>query len=138
MRQFMPDLPPKDRQRLLTENADRIEETTYFKPLSQDELDLRREKLTDNAILLSEFEDEKKDIMDTFKSKMKPLVDENKVIMEDVKRKQAEVTGKLFHMANHEEGLMETFDENGEFVSSRRLRPDEKQATIFTSLSKAQ
>lgn len=132
MKTFMPDLPLKERQILLSENADKVETTTYFKPLSQEELDLRREKLTDNAITLSEYEDQKKEIMDDFKEKMKPLAEENKQILTEVKTRQAKVEGTLYHLANHDEGFMETYDEQGELVSSRRLRPDEKQQKLFS------
>lgn len=134
---FMPEIDPQQRVMILQQNADHIEEATYYKPLTQDELDARRELLTDNAIKLSEMEDEKKEIMQGFKSKMDPLAKENKKLLTEVKTRQAEINGNLYYMANHEEGIMETYDENGEFISSRRLRPEEKQKNIF-SLSKAQ
>lgn len=134
---FMPEVEPKQRLMLLQQNADHIEETTYYKPLTQEELDLRRENLTDNAIQLSEYEDDKKEMMADFKLKMDPLTKENKKLLTEVKTRQAEVSGNLYYLANHEDGMMETYDENGELISSRRLRPEEKQQNIF-SLSKAQ
>lgn len=132
----MPELQPKERLILLQQNADHIEETTYYKPLTAEELDLRREELTDNAIKLSEYEDEKKEVMQEFKLKMDPLAKANKKLLTEVKTRQAEVSGALYLMANHEEGMMETYDSNGELISSRRLRPEEKQKNIF-SLPKA-
>jgi hypothetical protein len=39
-------------------------------------------------------------------------------------------------LANHEDGMMETYDNEGYLISTRRLRPEEKQGTIF-SLPKA-
>jgi hypothetical protein len=134
---FMPEIPVDQRLLLMQQNADRIEETTYYKPLTQEELDLRREQLTDNAIKLSEYEDEKKDIMAGFKTKMDPLVKVNKLLMTEVKTRQCEVEGNLYHMANHEDSMMETYDANGEMISSRRLRPEEKQKNIFSTLKKA-
>lgn len=44
----MPELPDIDRMLILQQNADKIEVTTYQKPLSEDELSIRRESLTDN------------------------------------------------------------------------------------------
>jgi len=131
MKQFMPELQQHERILLLQQNADRIEETTYYKPLTQEELDLRRENLTDNAIKLSEFEDEKKDAMADFKAKMDPLTKENKKLLTEVKTRQAEVSGSLYHLSNHDDGMMETYDQNGELISTRRLRPEEKQQNIF-------
>lgn len=131
---FMPDASDRDRKTLLEENADKIEKTDYLKPLSPEDLDIRRETLTDNAIALSEMEDEKKDTMADFKAKMDPLTKHNKLLLSEIKTRQAKCEGTLYHMANHEEGMMETYDETGEMILSRRLRPEEKQKTIFAAL----
>lgn len=129
---FMPDIDPQQRKMLLEQNADRIEQNEYLKPLTPEDLDLRREKLTDNAIQLSDLEEEKKEAMADFKAKIDPLTKENKGLLVEIKTRQAKVSGVLYHMANHEEGMMETYDENGELIQSRRLRPDEKQQSIFS------
>lgn len=126
-----PEMEKRARLQLLRDTADKVEETKYQKPLSQDDLDLKREKLTENCIRLSELEDEKKEAMAVFKEKMNPLVGENKVLLTEVKTRQTTVVGELFHMANHQSGMMETYDEDGLLVLSRRLRPDEKQGTIM-------
>jgi len=97
---------------------------------------VKREQLTENAIKLSEFEDEKKEAMQEFKLKMDPLSKENKSLLTEIKTRQAKVEGTLYHMANHEDAMMETYDENGEMVASRRLRPDEKRQNLF-ALNKA-
>jgi hypothetical protein len=128
---FMPEIAPSERRLLLEQNADNIEETTYLKPLTPDEMDIRREELTENAIKLSELEDEKKEIVKRYKDQMDPLISLNKLLLSDLKTKQAKVQGTLYHMANHEESMMETYDESGECISTRRLRPDEKQGKIF-------
>ncbi len=70
---FMPEVSQETRKQLLEQNADSIEVTEYFKPLTNEDLDIKREQLTDNAIKLSEFEDEKKEVMSEFKAKMDPL-----------------------------------------------------------------
>ena len=82
-------------------------------------------------------QDEKKEVMQEFKLQMDPLAKQNKKLLTEVKTRQAEVTGALYLMANHDEGMMETYDALGELISARRLRPEEKQQNIF-SLKKAQ
>lgn len=135
-KQFMPELTPKERLSIMQENAAKIEQTIYQKALSQEELGVRREDLADNCIRLNKFEDELKEVKDDFKFKMDPLKVMNKRLLTEIKTKQTEVDGTLFHMANHEDGMMETYDNEGFLISSRRLRPEEKQGTIF-SLPKA-
>lgn len=127
----MPELTPKERLMLLQENAAKVEQTTYQKPLTPDELAVRREDLADNCIKLNQFDDELKEVKDDFKLKMDPLKTNNKTLLTEIKTKQSTVDGILYHMPNHDEGIMETYDSEGFFLSSRRLRPEEKQGSIF-------
>lgn len=136
MKQFMPEATEKDRLMILQESAAKIEQTTYQKTLSADELAARREDLADDCIKLNQFEDELKEVKDDFKAKMDPLKSANKIRLTEIKTKQTTVDGTLFHLANYEDGMMETYDHEGMMISSRRLRPEEKQGTIF-SMAKA-
>lgn len=105
----------------------RWKKTKYYKPLTEDELAARREMLTDNCIKLGDLEEEKKLLTEKIKVKIDPLKEENKTLLLECRTRQAQVDGILYHMANHEEGYMETYDENGELLNSRKLRPEEKQ-----------
>lgn len=135
---FMPEITdPVERLELLKQNADKAEKTTYYRELTQDELDSKREQFVDNAIRVSSLEDELTDYKEKYKALIKPHKDENSVLQVEIKTGKAEVNGTLFHMANHSEGYMETYDENGEMVQSRRLRPDEKQGRLFVAAKAA-
>lgn len=136
MKQFMPELTAKERLMIMQENSAKVEKTTYQKPLSAEDLAARREDHADNCILLSYIEDEFKEVKDEFKDKMDPLKTKNKTLLTEIKTKQSTVDGTLYHLANHDEGMMETYDSEGFLVESRRLRPEEKQGNIF-SLPKA-
>jgi hypothetical protein len=130
-KQFMPDLSPKERLSIMQENAAKIEQTGYQKPLTPEELAARREDLADNCIKLNKFEDELKEVKDSFKLQMDPLKITNKKLLTEIKTKQTEIDGTLFHMANHDDGMMEVYDNDGYLISSRRLRPEEKQGNVF-------
>lgn len=132
MQQFMPNITSKERLMLLQENATKVEQTTYQKVLSPDELAARREDLADDCIKLNQFEDELKEIKDDFKDKMDPLKLANKKRLTEIKTKQSQTDGTLYHIADYESNMMETYDSEGMPVGSRRLRPDEKQGTIFS------
>lgn len=132
----MPELSERERMLILQQNADKIEQTTYQKPLTEEELTARKEQLTENCIKLGDLEEQKSDAVAEFKAKIDPLKIANKDILFELRMKQAKVEGTLYHMANHEDGMMETYDDQGYLVSSRRLRPDEKQGRI--QLLKAQ
>jgi hypothetical protein len=137
MKQFLPDATAYERKVALQENAAKVEQTTYQRPLSEDELISRREKLADNCIKVNVLEDDLKLIKDDFKLKMDPLKADNKQLLSEIKTKQETVEGTIYEMANFDEGMMESYDGEGYMISSRRLRPDERQGNVF-QLSKAQ
>lgn len=128
----MPDATPKERLMAMQETAAKVEQTTYQKTLSAEELAARREDLADDCIKLNQFEDELKEVKGDFKSKMDPLKAANKIRLTEIKTKQSTTDGTLYHIANHEDSMMETYDNEGVLISSRRLRPEEKQGTIFS------
>lgn len=130
-KQFMPDMNDKDRLMLLQETAAKVEQGTYQKVLDDDDLAGRREDLADNCIKLNKLEDELKEYKDDYKAQMEPLKNHNKTLLQEIKTKQTTKMGTLFHLANYEDGVMETYDQDGDFINSRRLRPDEKQGQIF-------
>lgn len=125
------DVSPEDRLRLLIDNSDDREETNYMKDLTQEELDVKRETLTTNYIKLNDLDEELTKIKGEFKLQTEPLKQENKVLLGQVKTRKEEMKGLLFHFADHEEGMMNTYDDLGELVSSRRLLPKEKQGKLF-------
>jgi hypothetical protein len=127
---FMPEVSAEERLNILKNNADKIEQTTYEKELTQEELDAKREEFVDNSIAVSKLEDELAEKKKEYKNKIEPLKLINRGLQHEVKTKKKEVKGQLFHMANHTDSMMETYDETGEMVSSRRLRPDEKQVRM--------
>ena len=128
---FMPGATPDERLRVLRDTADKMEETSYERELSPDELDAKREKFVDNSIKISSLEDELNEKKTEFKNKIDPVKLENKTLQYEVKTKKTKVKGTLFHLANHEDGMMETYDHSGEMIGSRRLRPDERQARLY-------
>jgi gas vesicle protein len=133
---FTPDMSPEVRRQILTDNADKIEESTYQKPLTPEELDLRRAQLSDKDIELADLEDEKKEMMAGIKQRMDAVKTVKKTLRAEVRTRQTTVTGKLYHVANHDNNMMESFDEEGNLVSSRRLLPNERQSRFY--IAKAQ
>lgn len=130
---FMPELSAEERLQALRTNADHVEQTTYEKDLTQEELDAKREMFVDNDIQIAKLEDELNEKKSEFKNKIDPIKLVNRSLRQEVKTKKKEVKGQLFHLANHDSGYMETYDETGELIATRRLRPDEKQARLFVA-----
>jgi|SRR6185437_9241796 len=128
---FEPDLTPEQRYQMLKDQAEKVEDTTFKRTLTQEELDVKREELAQNLIDIDTKEDELDRIKEEYKGAIKPMKAQCKILLECVKTRKEEVKGQLFHLQNHHEGMMEVYDESGELISSRRLRPDEKQLRAF-------
>lgn len=138
MKTLFPDgMPLLERRQRLESMADAVEEGKYFRALTDEEIQEKKDVLTENTIRLSDISDERKAAMAEFKAQEKPLKEYSKQLMKLVKTRQEEVDGILYHIADHDEGMMNTYDEAGILINSRRLRPSEKQSTIF-NISKAQ
>jgi hypothetical protein len=80
---YLPELTVQQRRDALETNASNIETKKYQKPLSPEDLDVRREELTDNAIKLSEYDDELTAVKKEFKALMDPLSQKNKLLLND-------------------------------------------------------
>lgn len=127
----MPEAAAEERLRILRDSADKVEQTTYEKELTEDELIAKREQFVDNSIAVSKLEDELSEKKKEFKSKIDPLKLINRSLQYEVKTKKTEVKGTIYHLADHGTGYMETYDETGEMIGSRRLRPDERQGRLY-------
>lgn len=130
MSRFMPDATPNQRLQMLQENAAKVEQRIYQKPLTEDEVTARREKHTDNAIAFGDLEDAKKEALADFKAKMDPIKVESKQLLWEIRTKQAKVDGIVYMIPDFESKMMDTYDSEGELIESRRLRPDEKQGLV--------
>lgn len=131
---FMPDETPESRLNILRNHADKVEETTYDRELTQDEVDAKCQLFVNNSIQVSTLEDEINEQKAKFKLKIDPLKLVNNTLQYEIKTKKRKVKGTLFHMANHESGFMETYDQAGELIATRRLQPEEKlPARLFVA-----
>jgi hypothetical protein len=127
------DVPLHLRPSILADNCVRQDHTTYLKELTPEELDIKRESLHTSLSKMFRLQEEAKKIAAEFKEQIKPLGEECHLLCEQVDTGKEEVTGTLFEFPDFEASVMNVVDEKGEFVSSRRLTPKEKQARLFVA-----
>lgn len=128
---FPENMSAKDKLDNLQAMAYSTEETSYFKVLTQEELDERRETLTENYIKISDLEAEKKQLTEEIKAKQKPMKVQNVELLQTLKTKSEKIDGVLYHVDDQDKGMMYSYDANGNFISSRRLKPNERQGSMF-------
>ncbi len=133
MQKFAPTLSDHERIQVMQDTAEKVEETEYLVPLTQEDLDIKREQFTDNSIWLGNENVKIKEAVSLHKDSIKPKATENAKLLQEITTKQEVKTGIIYHIADYDNSLMVTYDQQGDFVSSRRLRPDEKkgQSKLF-------
>lgn len=128
---FMPDVTAAQRRQIMSDTALKADNTPYYMPLTQEEIDQRRELHTDNCIKLSDLQEEKKRLVADVKAKIDPLALENSNILQEIRSRQAKVDGVLYSLPDYTSGMMEIYDDNGELFSSRKLLPTERQGNLL-------
>ena len=132
-KQLFADVPAHQRKEMLEANSEKVEEMLYSKPLNSEELEKERINFSQRAIEISSKQDTLKEITEKFKAELKPMVDEYKASLQMIKTKHRMVKETVYHLADHETGMMCTYNSMGELISSRRLTPEENQLSIHSS-----
>ena len=128
-KQLGKEYPPEQRIRFLQDNADKIEEKTYMRRFTPDELRQKKDQLADTSITLSEIEDEKKLLLQDIKQREAPLKSEKKVLLSNIKHKAEEVKEECYKFIENDE--VGYYNAEGDLIEQRPAYPDERQGTIF-------
>lgn len=129
-KQMFENVPPAQREQYLTDNAEAVENGSYFRRATEDELSQQREVLTEASIEAAQVDSEKKAALAEFKERLKPLKQEQARSLEFLRLKGEEVSGKLYKFIDHEAGEVGYYNAEGELISQRRAYPDEQQTSI--------
>jgi len=128
--QFLQGVSPKERVQALRDSAEKVENFTYPKKLTGDDLSLLKDDMVNDSVLLAKLEDAKKEFNTSHKASVKPLKQSFAITLNKLRSKVEEVTEEVFLMADQQEGLMGYYNADGILVHSRVLRPEEKQFRI--------
>ena len=126
------NLSPIDRLKTLEDNADKMEELSYTKPFTPEQIRVFKDELSTTMIDLNVIEEEFKEVKDSYKAKMKPLKEETKSLLTDIKNKAEFVKEKCFVF--YEGDSAGYYNAEGVLVYQRPLLPGERQKTIFSVL----
>jgi|ERR1035437_68900 hypothetical protein len=128
-KQLLKNVNPVERLATLENSADKVEEFSYTKPFTSDQLVIFKDELSTAMIELNGVEDELQIIKDEFKGKMKPLKKQTKDLLTNIKYKAQSVTEKCFIMIEGNE--VGYYNADGVLVYQRPALPGE-QKTIFS------
>lgn len=126
------DIPEKDRWQFLQDNADSVEKIGYTHRFTPEELAQKRESLAETSIKINDIEIEKKEVMKSFKADLKPLNEQKKELLDNIKKgSEYRENEECVKILDHEERMAGYYNKLGELVYSRPIMPQEMQKTIF-------
>ena len=80
------DIPEEERWQFLQDNADSVEKIGYTHRFTPEELAQKKETLAEVSITINDVEMEKKEAMESFKERLKPLNEEKQELLDHIKR----------------------------------------------------
>ena len=126
------DIPEQDRWQFLQDNADSVEKIGYTHRFTPEELAQKRESLAETSIKINDIEIEKKEVMESFKADLKPLNEQKKELLDNIKKgSEYRENEECVKILDHEERMAGYYNKLGELVYSRPIMPQEMQKTIF-------
>lgn len=126
------DVPEKDRWQVIKDSADEIEEIGYTHRFTQEELAQKKEMLAETSIKINDIEVEKKEAMEEYKRRLKPLADEKQILLDNIKKgSEYRANEECAKIIEQEERMVGYYNKLGELVYSRPIMPQEMQKTIF-------
>lgn len=117
-------------KQLLESHCDAIEERPYFRKFEPEERVEVSEEFISKSVELERVDAEFDDVKARFKEKLKPLKEVTSKLRTELKNNGREEYGNIYMIADHENGLMNSYTQQGILVNSRKLKATEKQFTI--------
>ena len=126
----------EEREEFLKNTCDGMEEISYSRAFTPEELAKKHEELTEASIQLADIEEAKKEAIKGFKQQAEPWMEQKKQAIHDLKSKSETVVGMCFKYIDEETKMVGFYNAEGNLVSSRPAFQDEMQKTLFAEMRK--
>lgn len=129
-----------ERKQFLIDNADEVVEMDYSKAFDADELAKKKTELAEKSIKINDLNEAIKDYKEEVGLELKPLKEEVKNLLGDIKAKSRIVTERCYKFVDEEERTRMAcfYNAEGVLVSSRPATRDELSPTLFKEFKKAE
>ena len=127
-----------EHKQFLLDNADEVVEMDYSKAFDSDELAKKKTELAEKSIKINDLNEAIKDYKEEVGLKLKPLKEEVKNLLGDIKAKSRIVTEKCYKIVDEDERMACFYNAEGVLVSSRPATKEELSPTIFKEMRKAE
>ncbi|HEX8656516.1 MAG TPA: hypothetical protein VF690_03235 [Hymenobacter sp.] len=123
-------LSPKERTDNLEALSHLIDEETYMKPLTDEQLAVRKDNLVNNSVELNLLAEEKKAVTAELNAKAKRLSSLNRALLDDITYKAVEARGKVYSILSEDDRWVDRYNEDGVWLSRRRAGTSDTQRHI--------
>jgi hypothetical protein len=118
------------RRQMLEDNCYAKENRTYMKDFTEEEMAYMKDNFIADTLQLATMAEELAKIKAEYAEKMKPIAKRVQNLLTDVKLGSRQVTEQVFQFDDQEEGIMGSYNGEGELVATRKLLPNERQLKI--------
>lgn len=134
MRQEMfQDKDPEEVEIMLRDTCDKVENFSYEKAYTNQDVEQFREKLSDFMIEIDKIESELAKVKKEFTVKMKPLKTEVKKLLSNINYRSEVVEEQVYIFVDHDDNQVGYYNNTGMLVHTRMLKIDEHQRSIMSS-----
>ena len=126
------------RKQFLLDNADEVVEMSYGKSFDADELSKKKTELAEKSIKINDLNEAIKDYKEEVGLELKPLKEDVKNLLGDIKAKSRIVTERCYKIVDEDERMACFYNAEGVLVSSRPATKEELSPTIFKEIRKAE
>lgn len=124
------DKSASEREAIFRDSCDGVEELGYTKQFTSEQLEAKKDELAEASIERNQIEDEKKEAMDEFKARLKPVSENIKQLLTDIKHKSQYVNETVYKFIDRENNMVGFYNREGDMVFSRPLNSQERQIQI--------
>ena len=127
---LFPELKGEELTSALEANAFSTVEETIERSLSPQQREQYKDRLSVIQQRDMDVEEHLKEFCDPLKAERKDIKTETRSIVKTLKKGYVESDERVFWMQDEENKMMHCYDANGEFIKSRKMRPEERQHRI--------
>lgn len=127
-----------ERNQFLLDNADEVVEMDYSKSFDSDELAKKKTLLAEKSIKINDLNEAIKDYKEEVNLELKPLKEDVKELLHDIKAKSRLVTEKCYKIVDIDDRMACFYNTEGVLVSSRPATKEELSPTIYREMRKAE
>lgn len=113
--------------------ADSIRTDTYFRKISDDERVAYGEEVVSLSATVEDKQEEKKQTVKMFQEDIKHATTKRREILKIMKSGEVEVLGGVHTFYDFDNLKVHEYNERGERIATRRMRPDERQLQLPTA-----